>query len=153
MTDIPAKIDKICLRLQNLLNEWEEGVPVISEASATTLISQLNLFNKVIRECKKPIEFALHDLPYLLIHTVSQLWDKHENISKLVRLGLFTALQSMYNHLSSFLLSAKMAPSTENRFPEFLSLLSTLVLIDISFSSPRLKNQVIRNLQPVGIPL
>ena len=89
--DIPSKIDKICLRLQSLLNEWEDGVPTISEASATTLISQINLFNKVITECKKPIEFALHDLPYLLSQTVSQLWDKQENILKLVRLGLFTA--------------------------------------------------------------
>ena len=130
MTDIPAKIDKICLRLQSLLNEWEDGVPTISEASATTLVSQLNLFNKVITECKQPIEFALHDLPYLLIQTVSQLWDKHENISKLVRLGLFSALQSMYNHLSSFLLSAAIDLPSENRFPEFLSLLSTLVLND-----------------------
>ena len=115
-------------------------------------------------ECKKPIEFALHDLPYLLIHTVSQLWDKHENISKLVRLGLLTAMQSMYNHLSSFLLSAKMDPSTENRFPEFLSLLSTLVLIAIfllisqaeepsNSQSPIRWNSTLNSLQELFLPL
>lgn len=127
MSLIPGKVDKICLRLQSLLDEWESGVPVISEASASTLLSQFHLFNKLMTENKMNADLALHDLPYLLIQTVSQLWDREENMTKLMQLGLLGAFEAMYNHLSSNLLSTTAIPPAKNRFQEFLSLLSTFV--------------------------
>ena len=133
MSLIPGKVDKICVRLQSLLDDWESGVPVISDASASTLLSQFHLFNKLMTEHTMSTDLALHDLPYLLIQTASQLWDREENMTKLMQLGLLGAFEAMYNHLSFNLLSTTTIPLTKNRFQEFISLLSTFVRI-ITFS-------------------
>ena len=73
MAEIPVKIEKICSRLQTLLDQWIDSVPIISEASASTLISQFNLYSTVMKDYPKKEEWALHDMPYLLMQTVSQI--------------------------------------------------------------------------------
>ena len=125
MAEIPVKIEKICSRLQTLLDQWIDSVPIISEASASTLISQFNLYSTVMKDYPKKEEWALHDMPYLLMQTVSQLWDKEENTMKLIQLGIVNAIHSIYTCLVPVLLS--MNRISENRLPEFLSLLSILV--------------------------
>lgn len=125
MADIPVKIEKICSRLQTLLDQWTDSVPIISEASASTLISQFNLYSTVMKDYPKKEEWAMHDMPYLLMQTVSQLWDKEENTVKLIQLGIVNAIQSIYTCLVPVLLGLK--STSENRLPEFLSLLSILV--------------------------
>ena len=125
MAEIPVKIEKICSRLQTLLDQWIDSVPIISEASASTLISQFNLYSTVMKDYPKKEEWALHDMPYLLMQTVSQLWDKEDNTMKLIQLGIVNAIQSIYTCLVPVLLT--MNPTSENRLPEFLSLLSILV--------------------------
>ena len=133
MTDISDKIDKICNRLQVLLDEWVDTIPTISEASASTLMSQFGLYCTVMRDYSNKEEWALHDMAYLLMQTVSQLWEKKNNIVTLLKVGVVSTLQSMYVCLVPVLL--KRAPTEENRLPEFLSLLSTLVTDWFSFYS------------------
>ena len=79
-----------------------------------------------MRDYSNKEEWALHDMPYLLMQTVSQLWEKENNITTLLKVGLISTLQSMYVCLVPVLL--KRTPTQENRLPEFLSLLSTLVI-------------------------
>ena len=133
MTDISDTIDKICNRLQVLLDEWVDTIPTISEASASTLMSQFGLYCTVMRDYSNKEEWALHDMAYLLMQTVSQLWEKENNIVTLLKVGVVSTLQFMYVCLVPVLL--KRAPTEENRLPEFLSLLSTLVTDWFSFYS------------------
>ena len=122
---VPEKIEKICLRLQTLLDQWTGSVPLISNASATTLTSQFTLYSKVMKDCPNKVEWAMHDMPYLLMQTLSQLWDKEGNIELLLSCGMLNAVRDMYAVLAPILLA--LPRKDDNRFAEWETLFATLV--------------------------
>ena len=122
---VPQKIEKICLRLQTLLDQWSNSVPLISNASATTLTSQFNLYSNVMKECPNKVEWAMHDMPYLLMQTLSQLWDKEGNIAVLLSCNMLNALRDMYISIAPVLLG--LPKNEESRFSEWETLFATLV--------------------------
>ena len=84
-----SKTERICHRLQTLLDEWGDSIPAISVASCNTLISQFNHFVTIMKDDVRKEEWALHDMPYLLMQTLSmqtlsQLWDIEDNVDVLV---------------------------------------------------------------------
>lgn len=121
------KINKICNRLQLLLGQWVETIPVISNASASTLISQINLFSTTVKENNNKQEWASHEMAFLLIQTITQLWDKEENVTMLIQCGVINALKEMYIQMAGVLLPWKAQSTDENRFSEFLNLFTTIV--------------------------
>lgn len=125
---VPEKIEKICLRLQTLLDQWTGSVPLISNASATTLTSQFTLYSKVMKDCPNKVEWAMHDMPYLLMQTLSQLWDKEGNIVLLLSCGMLNAVRDMYTALAPILLA--LPKKDDNRFAEWETLFATLVLVE-----------------------
>ena len=66
-----SKAERICHRLQTLLDEWGDSIPAISVASGNTLISQFNHFVTIMKDDVRKEEWALHDMPYLLMQTLS----------------------------------------------------------------------------------
>ena len=122
---VPEKIEKICLRLQTLLDQWTGSVPLISNASATTLTSQFTLYSKVMKDCPNKVEWAMHDMPYLLMQTLSQLWDKEGNNELLLSCGMLNAVRDMYTALAPILLA--LPRKDDNRFAEWETLFATLV--------------------------
>lgn len=123
--DTASRAERICNRLQSLLDQWADSIPSISVASGNTLISQFNFFVSTMKEDVRKEEWALHDMPYLLMQTLSQLWDLEENVDILVSNGIINSVKDVYLSLSSVLLPLQV--DAENRFPEFLALLSTIV--------------------------
>ena len=79
-----SKAERICHGLQTLLDEWGDSIPAISVASGNTLISQFNHFVTIMKDDVRKEEWALHDMPYLLMQTLSQLWDIEDNVDVLV---------------------------------------------------------------------
>ena len=126
---VPEKIDKICLRLQTLLDQWTGSVPLISNASATTLTSQFALYSKVMKDCPNKVEWAMHDMPYLLMQTLSQLWDKEGNIEILLSCDMLNAIRDMYTSIAPILLG--LPRKDDNRFAERETLFATLVPVEV----------------------
>ena len=120
-----SKAERICHRLQTLLDEWGDSIPAISVASCNTLISQFNHFVTIMKDDVRKEEWALHDMPYLLMQTLSQLWDIEDNVEVLVKNGIINAVRDVYQCLSSVLIPLQ--ADVENRFPEFLALLTLIV--------------------------
>ena len=120
-----SKAERICHRLQALLDEWGDSIPAISVASGNTLISQFNHFVTIMKDDVRKEEWALHDMPYLLMQTLSQLWDIEDNVEVLVKNGIINAVRDVYQCLSSVLISLQ--ADVENRFPEFLALLTLII--------------------------
>ena len=120
-----SKTERICHRLQTLLDEWGDSIPAISVASCNTLISQFNHFVTIMKDDVRKEEWALHDMPYLLMQTLSQLWDIEDNVEVLVKNGIINAVRDVYQCLSSVLIPLQ--ADVENRFPEFLALLALIV--------------------------
>ena len=120
-----SKAERICHRLQTLLDEWGDSIPAISVASGNTLISQFNHFVTIMKDDVRKEEWALHDMPYLLMQTLSQLWDIEDNVDVLVKNGIINAVRDVYQCLSSVLIPLQ--ADVENRFPEFLALLALIV--------------------------
>ena len=81
-----AIVYKLCLTngATPLLDEWGDSIPAISVASCNTLISQFNHFVTIMKDDVRKEEWALHDMPYLLMQTLSQLWDIEDNVDVLV---------------------------------------------------------------------
>ena len=130
------KVDKICSRLQLLLRQWEDSVPVISNASASTLLSQIKLFISICKEKSEKSEkegWAMHEMPFLLIQTVSQLWDQEVNILILHQSGIVKILKDMYEEMASILLPLLSFHTDDNRFSEFLNILSSIVFLLIIY--------------------
>ena len=120
-----SKAERICHHLQTLLDEWGDSIPAISVASCNTLISQFNHFVTIMKDDVRKEEWALHDMPYLLMQTLSQLWDIEDNVEVLVKNGIINAVRDVYQCLSSVLIPLQ--ADVENRFPEFLALLTLIV--------------------------
>lgn len=124
---IEEKVDKICARLQLLLGQWVDSVPMISDASASTLISQFNLLSSTISESDKKEYWTTHEMGFLLLQTLSQLWDKEENVSLLLKGGIVNSLKELYIQMSSTCLPMNNQCGDDNRFSEYLNLLTTIV--------------------------
>ena len=75
------KVEKICKRLQLLLGQWVDTIPIISVVSASTLISQIHYYSTNLKTCSNQLEWSNHEIAFLLIQTVSQLWDKEDNVN------------------------------------------------------------------------
>ena len=99
-----SKAERICHRLQTLLDEWGDSIPAISVASGNTLISQFNHFVTIMKDDVRKEEWALHDMPYLLMQTLSQLWDIEDNVEVLVKNGIINAVRDVYQCLSRLML-------------------------------------------------
>lgn len=78
-----------------------------------------------MKEDVRKEEWALHDMPYLLMQTLSQLWDIEDNVDVLVKNGIINAVRDVYLCLSNVLVPLQ--AEVENRFPEFLALLALIV--------------------------
>lgn len=121
------KVERICNRLQLLLGQWVDSIPVISNASSLTFISQLNLFAEIMKNEEDKQKWAKHDLPILLMQTLSQMWDKEENEEVLMKNGVIKSVEQVYKGMSSTLLPLITESPDENRFSEFLSLFTVIV--------------------------
>ena len=118
------KVERICNRLRLLLSQWVESVPVISTSSAITFVSQLNLLSDLLNDTQS---WATHEMPILLMQTLSQMWENEENEDILVKNGIFDALCNIYQKVGQILLPMVTESIEENHFSEFLSLLSIVV--------------------------
>ena len=118
------KVERICNRLRLLLSQWVESVPVISTSSAITFVSQLNLLSDLLNDTQS---WATHEMPILLMQTLSQMWENEENEDILVKNGIFDALSNIYQKVGQILLPMVTESIEENHFSEFLSLLSIVV--------------------------
>ena len=85
-----SKTERICHRLQTLLDEWGDSIPAISVASGNTLISQFNHFVTIMKDDVRKEEWALHDMPYLLMQTLSTVGYRRQRRRACNRMGLLT---------------------------------------------------------------
>ena len=122
------KVDKICKRLQLLLGQWVDTIPIISDVSASTLISQIHYYSTNLKTCSNQLEWSNHEIAFLLIQTVSQLWDKEDNVNILIKNDILNTIKDMYCIIASLLLPIQSVSTDDNRFAEFLNILSTIVL-------------------------
>lgn len=121
---VDERVEKICNRLRLLLSQWVESVPIISDASAVTFVSQIHLLTDLLKEKH---ELATHDMPLLLMQTLSQLWDNEENEDILVKNDILEAVFNLYQGVSQILLPICTPSVDENHYSEFLNLLSVVV--------------------------
>ena len=75
----------------------------------------------------------MHEMPFLLIQTVSQVWDQEENILILHQSGIVKILKDMYEEMASILLPLLSFHTDDNRFSEFLNILSSIVFLLIIY--------------------